>query len=494
MKVAFRFRLYPDRKQKQRMCDAVEACRRLWNLALLDRKEAWEYKRLSTTYGDQCSMLTVEAKSDEQFGALYSQVGQEVLHRLDKAFRAFFEHRAGYPKLKKYRESGSFTYPQAYNGSVKPDALRKRLYLSKIGNVRTVFHRDLPKGALKACTVKREPDGKWYACLVYDDGMAAPLQAPGPLKAPVGIDRGLIALVATSDGEKVEAPRFLRKAEAKLKRLQRGLSKKRKGSKNRERARHKLARQHARVANQRKDLSHKLSNILVKKHDLIAFEVLRVSSMVKNHALAKSISDAGWGKLVAMAEYKAERHGKLVVKVQAAYTTQECFFCGTLNPMSLYVWEFECGGCGRTLDRDVNAGRVVLKRAIAQVGRDRTPGASRPGGEAHRRVVPELKPVETGPPPSETTRRASLAVEAGTTRGGSHAAQQGPTAGSPRMNSWEGVTRCAFLGTPGTAASAGRSSARCPAALPATGRATPTSSVSRTAPGTCRWGTSWPGR
>ena len=147
MPLALRSRLYPSKKQMERMSDAVEACRRLWNLALADRKEAWEYKRLSTTYGDQCSMLTVEAKSDERFGALYSQVGQEVLHRLDKAFRAFFDHRAGHPKFKKYRESGSFTYPQAYNRSVNPDT-PTRGRMSPVGVARCGLD-DLPEGELK---------------------------------------------------------------------------------------------------------------------------------------------------------------------------------------------------------------------------------------------------------------------------------------------------------------------------------------------------------
>jgi putative transposase len=142
---------------------------------------------------------------------LYSQAGQDVLRRLDRAFNSFFAHRARYPRFKKLPKSGSFTYPQAYHGSVKPDVVRKRLFLSKVGNVRVVFHRPLPKDSeLKTCTIVREPDGKWFASLVLEDMVPLQnIQVPAEfVKAPVGVDLGLIALLATSDGEKVEHPRF----------------------------------------------------------------------------------------------------------------------------------------------------------------------------------------------------------------------------------------------------------------------------------------------
>ena len=408
------------------MSDTIETCCYLWNVALADRKGAWEYKKLSTTYEDQCLMLTVEAKNDERLGALYSQTGQDVLHRLDRAFEAFFEHRSSYPRFKKYRESGSFTYPQAYNGSVKLDVRRKRIYLSKVGNVKIVAHRPTPNsGRLKTCTIERESNGNWYASLVFGDD-AVPLQGvqvPASWKAPVGIDLGLKALITTSDGERVEPPKLLRKAERRLKRLQKSLSNKQNGSKNREKARRLLAIQHSRVSNQRSDFNHKLSNELVRKHDLVVFEDLRIRNMVRNHALAKSIHDAAWGQLVAFAKYKAARCGKTLEKVPAPYTTQECYFCGALNPVPLDVREFECVRCHRVLDRDVNAGRIVLKRGIVQVGQHKGSSSSRPGSESQSRTVPELKPVETGPLPVPTTGRASQVEEAGTTRNGSHTAK-----------------------------------------------------------------------
>ena len=161
MKTAFRFRLYPDREQSKKMSRMIEAACRLWNDALAHRKWRWEGQRLSTSYSQQCWILTAERKADPLLGGLYSQSGQEVLRRLDRAFEAFFEGRSRHPRFKGFSRSGSFTYPPAYNGSVKPDVPRKRLFLSKVGNVRAVFHRPLPRDSrMKTCTVVREPDGE----------------------------------------------------------------------------------------------------------------------------------------------------------------------------------------------------------------------------------------------------------------------------------------------------------------------------------------------
>ncbi len=403
----------------------IEAGRRLWNDALAHRKRRWEEERLSTSYSQQCWILTAARRVDPLLGELYSQAGQEIIKRVDRAFQAFFDGRARYPRFKKFSQCGSFTYPQAYNGSVKPDAVRKRLFLSKVGNVKVVFHKGMPPcEKLKTCTVVREQNSEWYASLVYEDDEEV-TQSLRKFGSPVGIDLGLKSLIATTDGVKIPHPQFLRKAEKSLKHLQRNFSRTKKGSGRREKKRRLFAVQSTRVARQRADFNHKLSTGLVQKHDLIAFEDLKVRNMVRDHALAKSISDAGWGQLRSLSEYKAARVGKLVVKVPPAYSTQECCFCGTLNTIPLSVRRFECMGCGRDLDRDFNAAWIVLKRGLAQVGQG----------------MPELKPVETGPLPVPTTGRASPVEEAGTIRGQAHATQQRLAAGSPRLfQLWEDVT------------------------------------------------------
>jgi len=384
------------------MLRALGASRRLWNDALRHRRDRWQDERRSTSYNLQASILTVERREDAELGGLHSQVAQDVLKRLDKAFQAFFKHKSRYPRFKKHSETGSFTYPQAYNGSAKPDVLRKRLFLSRIGSVRIVLHRPLPKDALvKTCTVTRGPDGKWFASLVFED--IVPLQdilAKMKFVSPVGVDLGLKSLIVTSDGADIPHPRFLRKSEKQLKHLQRVLSRKKRGSKNSFKARQRVASKHARVRRQRTDFSHKLSTDLVKSHDLIAFEDLRTRNMIKNHRLAKSIQDAGWGQLVRFTEYKALSQAKRVVRVDPAYSTQECFYCGTRSEVSLDVREFVCVGCGRLLRRDHNASCIVLKRGLAKVGQG----------------MPELKPVEMEPLLVQTTGRASSVGEAGTTR------------------------------------------------------------------------------
>lgn len=399
---AFRFRLYPNPEQEERMLTTMEACRQLWNDALAHRKRRWQEDRKSTSYNLQQWILTEVRKSDPELHKVYSQVAQDVLHRLDRAFKSFFEHRSRYPRFKNRSGSGSFTYPQAYNGSVKPDLLRKRLYLSKIGNVRAVFHRPLPRDALlKTCTVTKEPCNEWYASMVYED--VVPLQnvevpIPQVAVSPIGIDLGLRALITTSDGIGIPHPKFLRRAERRLRHLQRELSRKKTSSKNRWKTRRRVASLHAAVARRRADFNHKLSNRLVKEHDFIGFEDLRIRNMVRNHALAKSIHDAGWGQLVRFTECKAMENKRAVVLVDPAYSTSECFWCGALNRIFLETREFCCVGCGRRLQRDYNAARIVLKRAFAQVGQD----------------MPELRPVETGPIPVSNEGRASLVLEAGT--------------------------------------------------------------------------------
>ncbi|HVC27776.1 MAG TPA: transposase [Nitrososphaerales archaeon] len=398
----FRFRLYPNHRQERKMLRMIDTSRRLWNDALAHRRRRWQENGESTPYNLQQWILTRERHSDPLLGELYSQSAQDTLHRLAHAFEAFFARRAGYPKFKKFSQRGSFTYPQAYNGSVKLDTRRRRLFLSKVGNVPIILHRPITSGArLKTCTVVREPSGRWFASLVFEE--VIPLQdliVPVSWSSSVGVDLGLKSLVTLSDGTKVEHPHYLRKSEKRLKHLNRNLSRKQMGSHNREKARKRLAIEHSKVANQRKDHNHKLSTRLLADNKLVVFEDLRVSNMVLNQRLAKSIYDAGWAQLVKFAEYKAKAAGGLVLRVPAAYSTQECWFCGELNQLSLDVRESECMGCCRWLDRDINAARVVLKRGIAKVGQD----------------MPELKPVETRPLLLQRTGEASLVKDAGSTR------------------------------------------------------------------------------
>jgi len=205
-RTAFKFRLYPDRKQERRMIEIVDSCRRLWNMAIEDRKARWQEERRATTYWQQCLTLTAEINESPSIRSMYAQTFQDVLRRVDRAYKKFFRGDGKFPIFRKHREWGSFTYPQAYNGSVKLDLQRRRLFLSKIGAVRVVAHRPVPLGTrLKTCTVKREPDGKWFACLVHEESVPlSDICIPSSWRSPLGIDLGLKSLITTSDGEKVE--------------------------------------------------------------------------------------------------------------------------------------------------------------------------------------------------------------------------------------------------------------------------------------------------
>ena len=379
------------------MSSFVEAGRRLWNMALEHRNWRWEKFRQPTGRNLQSWILTAERKVDPALGEMYSQSAQDVLGRLDQAFRVFFKGIAKRPKFKPFRRDGSFTYPQAYNGSVKLGD--GKISLSKVGSVPITVHREVPKdGKLKICTVRREACGEWYAILVYDTHEPEPVQKE-VFESPVGVDLGLNSVITTTDGLKVSPPKFLRKSEKRLRRLQRWLSRKQKGSKNREKARHLVAVQHAKVRRQRENFNHVLSASIVAKHDFVAMEDLRIRNMVKNHHLAKSIQDAAWGQLKTFVTYKEERVGGLMQPVDPAYTTQDCFFCGIRNEVTLGVRQFVCVGCGRHLDRDFNASWRILSKGLQLVGQD----------------MPELTPSEMGPPPIQPTGMASPVVELGTT-------------------------------------------------------------------------------
>ena len=217
----------------------------------------------------------------------------------------------------------------------------------------------------------------------------------------------------------------MRKAEKRLNYLQRRFSRKQKASKNRAEARHRLALQNSKVRNQREDFNHKLSAKLIRKHSVIAFEDLRVANMVRNERLAKSIHDARWSQLVRFAEYKAAWAAKSVIKIPPHYSTQECWFCGTLNQASLDIRKFECRGCHRVLDRDTNAGRVIMKRGLSLVrvekvlGQDKASGTPRSLGENPLRAVPETNKMPAEIRPLYSSKQldgASQVNEAGTTR------------------------------------------------------------------------------
>ncbi len=286
----------------------------------------------------------------------YPQVLQNTSKRIRDAYHGYYARRkaglkAGKPRFKSGRRYKSMTYPQS-GFKVEGDTLN----LSKIGSIRIRLHRPLG-GDVKTLTVKRMPSGRWYAVFCCE------VEAP-PREKPhrdVGIDLGLECFAALSDATRIENPRIYRGSERRLAHLQRSLSRKEKGSRNRMRARLRVARLHERVENRRSDFLHKASRAVADSYGTVYVEDLKIQNMVRNHRLAKSISDAGWGRFVRMLCYKEEESGGRVVLVNPYGTSQRCSGCGEKVVKSLSDRVHECPYCGLVLDRDLNAARNILE-------------------------------------------------------------------------------------------------------------------------------------
>jgi putative transposase len=351
MRTAYKFRMYPNRQQEAMLDLTLETCRHLYNLALADRKNAYETEGISRIYEDQAAMLTVE-RNNGNFKNVYAHCLQDVLRRLDKSYKAFFRRvkageEPGYPRFKGKGWYKSFTYPDSETGYKLQGS---KLTLSKIGSIRVFAHRPI-EGKIKTCTIKKDRIGHWYAILVAESEDVPEIE----LKIAIGIDVGLKNMVALSDGTTLEYPRYYIQAQKKLAVVQRSLSRKKKGSNNRQVAKIKVARLHQKIENHRNEFLHQVSRKLVDSADIIVFENLNINGMLKNKHLAKHIQDHAWGKLIQFTQSKAAKAGKTVELVNAAYTSQRCSQCGIMVPKTLADRVHACPNCGLELDRDINA-------------------------------------------------------------------------------------------------------------------------------------------
>jgi putative transposase len=359
MKKSFSYRLYPNKKQEVLLNRTLGTCRYTYNNALAERIKQSKLNRLEKSfdvnpwgkpewinYYDQAGNIKTEFQEE-----LHSQVYQNVLKRLDKSFSKFFKG-SGYPRFQGRNRYNSFTYP---GSGYKIEG--NKLSLSKIGSIKIILHRPI-EGKIKTCTIKKDID-QWYVSFSCDIDVSTPVVEP---KTSIGIDVGLTSLLTLSNGQKVEPPKFLRLSEKRLSREQIHLSKKKLRSKNRNKQRIKVAKVHHTIRNQRKDFNQKLSRTLVNSYDSIAFEDLNINGMLKNHHLAKSISDAGWYNLQLLTSYKAEWAGKQVKFCNPKNTSRTCNVCGNVQKMTLKDRVFGCSECGNIEDRDINASINILNR------------------------------------------------------------------------------------------------------------------------------------
>jgi putative transposase len=386
MRKSFKYRLYPTKKQEKLLFWTLTHCRELYNAALAERKEAYRMAGKSISYYEQKrDLVEIKAVLRPEYQDIHSQVVQDVLLRLKRAFDNFFRRVAngeepGYPRFQGRNRYNSITYPQG-GYSLTHD---NRVYLSKIGSMKITLHREM-EGTIKTCTIKYE-SGQWYA--VFSCEVKQPESLP-PVESEVGIDLGVMHFAALSDGTFIESPRHYQKAQKKLEKLQQALSRKKRGSHRREKARKAVAKAHRKITNQRRDFHHKQAKKLVSEHQTIVFEELEITNLSKRakpkqdengtyvpngaaakSGLNKSILDAGWGQFQQIVMHKAACAGRTVMKVNPHYTTQVCSQCGTVRKKSLEERWHSCE-CGCELDRDTNAAINILRLGRSQRGATR---------------------------------------------------------------------------------------------------------------------------
>lgn len=354
IKRAYKFRLYPNKEQREAFTKHFGCCRFVYNYFLRRRIDYYMMNRngdgkKGLNYYDTSQMLT-NLKYEPDYiwlNEINSQALQQSLRDLDTAYVNFFKRRANFPRFKSRRGKQSFRVPQQF--WIEDGKLR----LPKIPSlVSMTIHRPVV-GRMKHVVISQTKTNKYFASIFCEVEISEP-EYSGSV---IGIDLGLKDFIVTSKGERVKAPQYLRKAEKRLKRLQRVLSRRKRGSGGRERARVAFARQHEKVRNQRNDFLHKLTRRLVDENQVIYAESLAVKNMMRNHCLAKSIADAGWGEFIRQLSYKGEWYGCQINKIDRFFpSSKRCHHCGYINGLlKLSDRKWVCSGCGIIHDRDENA-------------------------------------------------------------------------------------------------------------------------------------------
>lgn len=362
VKRAFKFRFNPTPEQADLLNRTFGCVRKVYNLALQARTQSWYLRQERVNYNATSAMLTAWKKSEEL--AFLNEVSsvplQQCLRHLQGAFAAFWEKRARYPRFKSKRASRASAEFTASAFRFKDG----KLTLAKMSTpLDIVWSRPLPEGKTPSTvTVSRDSAGRWFVSLLCQDT----IEAASATTAAVGIDAGLTHLITLSTGEQIANPRHERADRKRLARAQRELARKEKDSRNRDNARLKVARVHARISDRRRDHLHTLTTRLVRENQTIVIEDLTVRNMVKNHTLARAISDAAWTTLREFLTYKCDWYGRDLVVIDRWYPSSKlCSACGHLTekmPLNIRTWTCPCGAAH---DRDVNAAKNILAAGLA---------------------------------------------------------------------------------------------------------------------------------
>jgi len=359
--VSYKYRLYPKPKQEILFAKHFGCVRFIYNWGLETKIKKYQAEKKSFNFFATCNLMKQKKSELIWLKEVNAQSLQMSLKNLDNAFTRFFREKKGFPKFKKKNNRQSFSCPQG----IKINWNNSTITLPKIGEVKTVFSRKF-EGKIKTCTVSKTPTNKYFISILVETPEQNKQKPKIKEKTAVGIDLGIKHFATLSNGTKIENPKYLSKLEQRMKILQRRAFKKKKGSNNRKKAFLKVTRYHEKIANQRDDFLHKLSTKLIRENQTICLETLNVAGMMKNHCLAKSISDVCWSRFMTFLKYKAEWYGSNILQIgRFEASSKTCSNCGSIKrDLELKDRNWTCKECDTSHDRDVNAAINIKKMAL----------------------------------------------------------------------------------------------------------------------------------